>query len=137
MIFDWGTSLNDSFINKVLGVRVETLTVTLPPQPRDSGVKLTVAVGLHSGRSGQEVPLPSDERDSIWAVTFPLQALRRHLERQVVVGNIDVARVVPLVGIVFTPFSMPPRVGLIPVIGANRHGEKPQRTERQEEPRAC
>lgn len=124
-------------MNKVLGLQVEALPVTLPPQPGDGGVKLPAAVRLHGRRCGQEVPLPPDERSSIWAVTFPLQALRRHLEGEVVVGNVDVARVVSLVGIVFTPLPMPPRVGLVPVVGADRHGEQPERAKRQEEPRAC
>lgn len=32
---------------------------------------------------------------------------------------------------------MPSRVGLVPIIGADRHGEQPQRAHRQEEPSAC
>jgi len=126
-----------TFVNKVLGLQVESLPVTLPPKPGDGGVKLPAAMRLHGRRCGQKVPLPPDERSSIWAVTFPLQALWRHLEGEVVVWNVDVTGVVSLVGIVFTPLSMSPRIGLVPIIGANRHGEEPQRTESQEEPCAC
>lgn len=125
-----------TFVNKVLGLQVEALAVTLPPEAGDGGVELPIAVRLHGRRGGQEVALPPDESPSIRAVTFSLQALRRHLEGQVVVGDVDVARVVSLVGIVFTPLPVSPRVGLVPVVGADRHGEQPQRAERQEEPRA-
>lgn len=59
--------------------------MTLPPQAGDGGVKLPAAVRLHPGRRGQKVPLPPDESSGPGAVTFPLQALRRHLEREVVV----------------------------------------------------
>lgn len=123
-----------TFVNKVLGLQVESFPVTLSPKPGDGGVKLPTAVRLHGRRCGQKVPLLPDESSSIWAVTFPLQALWRHLEGEVVVWNVDVTRVVSLVGIVLTPFSVSPRVGLVPIIGADRHGEQPQRTERQEEP---
>lgn len=126
-----------TFVYKVLGLQVEAFPVTLPPEPGDGGVKLPTAVRLHGRRCGQEVPLPPDESTSIWAATFPLQALWRHLEGEVVGWNVDVPRVVSLVGIVFTPLPMSPRVGLVPIIGADRHGEQPQRTERQEEPCAC
>lgn len=125
-----------TFVNKVLGLQVESLPVTLPPQPGDGGVELAAAVRLHGRRCGQEVSLPPDESSSIWPVTFPLQALWRHLKGEVVVGNVDVARVVSLVGIVFTPLPVSARVGLVPIIGADRHGEQPERTKRQEEPRA-
>lgn len=123
-----------TFVNKVLGLQVESFPVTLSPKPGDGGVKLPTAVRLHGRRSGQKVPLRPDESTSIWAVTFPHQALWRHLEGEVVVRNVDVTRVVSLVGIVFTPLSVPPSVGLVPIIGADRHGEQPQRAERQEEP---
>lgn len=125
-----------TFVNEVLGLRVESFPVTFPPETRDSGVKLPATVRLHGRRPGQKVPLSPEDRSSIWAVTFPLQALWRHLEGEVVARNVDVTRVVSLTGIVFTPLSMSPRVRLVPIIGANRHGEQPQRAESQEEPRA-
>lgn len=125
-----------TFVNEVLGLRVESFPVTFPPETRDGGVKLPATVRLHGRRPGQKVPLPPEDRSSIWAVTFPLQALWRHLEGEVVARNVDVTRVVSLTGIVFTPLSMSPRVRLVPIIGANRHGEQPQRAESQEEPRA-
>ena len=62
--------------------------------------------------------------------------LWRHLERQVAVRDVDVARVVALVRIVLAPLPVPARVRLVPVVGADRHGEQPQRAESQEEPRA-
>lgn len=124
-----------TFVDQVLGLQVEALAVTLPPQPGDGGVKLPAAVGLHGGRGGHEVPLLPDERSGARAAASPLRApLQRHLERQVVARNVDVARVVPLVGVVLTPLPVPPGVGLVPVIGADRHGEEPERAERQEEP---
>lgn len=126
-----------TFVDEVLGLQVEARTVTLPPEPGDGGVVLPAAVGLHGRRGGQKVPLPPEERSSVRAAaTFPLQALWRHLEGEVVVRNVDVARVVSLVGIVFTPLPVPPRVRLVPVVGADRHGEQPQRAQSQEEPRA-
>lgn len=111
--------------------------MTLPPQAGDGGVKLPAAVRLHPGRRRQKVPLPADESSDAAAVTFPLQARRRHLEGEVVARNVDVSRVGPLVGIVFTPLPVPSGVGLVPIIGADRHREQPQRAHRQEEPRAC
>lgn len=74
-----------TFVNKILGLQVEAFPVTLPPKPGDGGVKLPTAMRLHGRRRGQEVALPPDESTSIWAVTFPLQALWRHLEGEVVV----------------------------------------------------
>lgn len=123
-----------TFVNKVLGLQVESFPVTLPPKPGDGGVELPAAVRLHGRRRGQKVPLLPAEGTSIWAQTFPLQARWTHLQGEVVVGNVDVARVVALVGIVLAPLPVSPRVGLVPVIGADRHGEQPQRTKRQEEP---
>lgn len=125
-----------TFVNKVLGFQVESFPMTLPPKPGDGGVELPTAMRLHSGRSSQKVPLPPDESSGIWAVPSHLHASWGHLEREVVVGDVDVPRVVSLVGIVFTPLSMSPRICLVPVVGANRHSEKPQRAKRQEEPRA-
>lgn len=126
-----------TFVDKVLGLQVEAFPVALPPQAGHGGVKLPVAVGLHGGGCGQEVSLPADvSRPSIRPAASPLRAPRRHLERQVVVGDVDVARVVALVGVVLAPLAVSPRVGLVPVVGADRHGEQPERAERQEEPRA-
>lgn len=123
-----------TFVNKVVGLQVKSLPVTRPPQAGDGGIELPAAERLHGGRCGQKVPLPPDEGSSIRAVTFPLQALWRHLEGQVMAGNVDVARVVSLVGIVFTSLPVPSRVRLVPIIGADRHGEEPQRAQSQEEP---
>lgn len=115
-----------TFVDKVLGLQVETLPVALPPQAGHGGVKLPVAVGLHGGCCGQEVSLPPDERrSSIRPAASSLRAPRRHLERQVVVGDVDIARVVALVGVILAPLAVSPRVGLVPVVGADRHGEQP------------
>ena len=110
--------------------------MTLPPQARHGGVELPIAVRLHGGGGGREVALRPGQSSSIRAATFPGQAPRRHLEGEVVVGDVDVARVVALVGIVLTSLPVPPGVRLVPVVGADRHGEQPQRAERQEETRA-
>lgn len=123
-----------TFVDEVLGLQVEALPVTLPPQAGDGGVELAAAVGLHRGRCGHEVPLAPAEQSSPSPRPLP-QALRRHLEGQVVVGDVDVSRVGALVGVVFTPLPVPPRVRLVPVVGADGHGEQPQRTESQEQPR--
>lgn len=119
-----------TFVNKVLGLQVESFPVTLPPKPGDGRVELSAAVGFHWRRRGQKVPLPPNERSSIWAGFW------RHLEWEVVVWNVDVTGVVPLVGIVFAPLSVSPGVGLVPVVGADRHGEETQRAKSQEKPSA-
>lgn len=123
-----------TFVNQVLRLQVESFPVTLPPQAGDGGVKLPTAVRLHGRCCGHEMSLPPNENASIWADTFSLQALRRHLEGEVRVRNVDVTRVGPLVHIVLTPFPVPPRIGFVPIVGADRHGEKRQCTHRQEEP---
>ena len=106
--------------------------MTLSPKPRDGGVELAAAVGLHRGGSSQKVPFFPDERKrfSTRAVTFPFYAIWRHLQGEVVIGDVDVTGIVSLVCVVFTPFPMSPCICLVPVVGAYRHGKQTQRTER-------
>lgn len=123
-----------TFVDQVLGLQVEALPVTLLPEPGDGGVKLPAAVRLHGGRRGHEVPLLAHERSCARAAASPLRApLRRHLDREVVARNVDVTGVVPFVGVVLTPLPVSPGVGLVPVVGADRHGEESERAHSQEE----
>lgn len=125
-----------TFVNELLGLQVEPLPVTLPPQPGHGGVELAAAVSLHGGRSGHEVPLPPEESVLARAVLSPRQASWGHLQGEVVVGDVDEARDGSFVGIVLAPLPVSPRVRLVPVVGTNGHGEQPQRAQRQEKPRA-
>lgn len=137
MIFDWSTPLNYPFVDKVFRLQVEAFPVTLPPKAQDGGVELPAAVRLHGGCCWHKVAFNPAERSHIWASAFPLQrALWGHLEGEVGVGDVDVSRVVSLVGIVLTSLPVSPGVRLVPVVGADCHGEQPQRAHGQEEPRA-
>ncbi len=68
-----------TFVNEVLGLQVKALAVTLSPQTGDRGIELAAAVRLHGRRRSRSVPLHARLR------RFPLIALWRHLERQVVI----------------------------------------------------
>lgn len=106
--------------------------MALPPQPGDGGVVLPTAVGLHGRGWRQDVPLgPQRRRPSTPRVFIP----RHHAQGQVVVGDVDVARVVPFVGIILAALAMPPGVRLVPVVGADRNCDQPQSAKCQEETR--
>lgn len=68
-----------TFVNEILRLQVKTLAVTLSPQTGDGGVKLAAAVRLHGRRRSRSVALHARFH------RFPLIALWRHLERQVVI----------------------------------------------------
>lgn len=111
--------------------------MALPPQSGDGGVELPTAERLHGRGRRQEVPPGPQQHFAAAAGALPLHALllRQHAERQVAVGDVDVAGVVPFVGVILAALPVPPRVRLVPVVGADRHRDQPQRAGRQEQTR--
>ena len=95
--------------------------MALPPQAGDGRVKLTTAMGLHGRCSSHKVSFVPDDSASIWAITFPLNALRRHLERKVVIRDVDIPRVIALIDMVFTSLPVSSCIRLVPVVGADCH----------------
>ena len=126
-----------TFKDQILRLQVEALSVALSPQSRDGGVELPTAEGLHGRGGRQEVPLGPQQHLAADAGALPLHALLlgQHAEREVVVGDVDVAGVVPFVRVILAALPVPPRVRLVPVVGADRHCDQPQSAERQEETR--
>lgn len=123
-----------TFKDQILRLQVEPLSVALSPQSGDGGVVLPTAVGLHGRGWRREVPLSPQQR-SAGAPTSRLSILWQHPEREVVVGDVDVAGVVPAARIALAALPVPPRVRLVPVVGADRHCNQPQGAECQEETR--
>lgn len=121
-----------TFEDQILRFQVESLAVALSPQPGDGGVEVPTAEGLHGRGGRQKVPLGPQQN-----IAFPLCVFlpRQHAEREVVVGDVNVARVVSFVRVILAALPVPPGVRLVPVVGAHRHGYQPQRAERQEQPR--
>lgn len=123
-----------TFKDQILRLQVEALPVALPPQSRDGGVVLPAAVGLHGRGWRREVALRPQQR-SPGAPPRRLSILWQHPEREVVVGDVDVARVVPAARVALASLAVPPRVRLVPVVGADGHRDQPQGAESQEETR--
>lgn len=119
-----------TFVNEILGLQVKTLAMTLSPQTGDRGVELAATVRLHGRRRSWSVPLHAR------LCRFPLIALWRHLERQVVIWDVNVSGIVTLVCVVLTALAMPPSIRLVPVIGADGYNQQDQSANRQEKPRA-
>lgn len=107
---------NLTSVDELVGLQVEAVAVTLPPQTRHGGIEPAAAVRLHSRQRSNEVPLLSGQ---------PLSTgFRRHPERQVAVRDGDVARVVAVARVTLAALAVPPRVRLVPVVGADGHGEE-------------
>lgn len=121
-----------TFKDQILRLQVEPFPVALSPQPGDGGVEVPTAEGLHGGGGRQEVSLGPQQN-----IALPLCVFlpRQHAEREVVVGDVDVARVVSFVWVILAALPVPPGVRLVPAVGAYRHGYQPQRAERQKQPR--
>lgn len=127
-----------TFEDQILRLQVKALPVTLSPQSGDGGVVLPTAVGLHSRGGRQEVPLGPQQQHlaaAAGASTFRVFILWHHAQGEVVVGDVDVAGVVPFVGIILAALPVPPRVRLVPIVSADRYCDQPQSTERQKETR--
>lgn len=125
-----------TFEDQILCLQIEALAVTLPPQPGDGGVVLPTAVGLHGRGWRQDVPLgPQRCLACGGASTSHVFIPRHHAQGQVVGGDVDVARVVPFVGIILAALAVPPGVRLVPVVGADRDRNQPQGAECQKETR--
>lgn len=125
-----------TFEDQILRLQVEALAVTLPPQSGDGGVVLPTAVGLHGRGGRQDVPLGPQRRLAPGGASTSHGFIpRHHPQGQVVVGDVDVARVVPFVGIILAALAVPPGVRLVPVVGADRDRDEPQSAECQKETR--
>lgn len=107
------------------------------PQSGDGGVVLPAAVGLHGRGRRQEVAFSPQQHSAAdaGAPTFRVRILRQHPEREVAVGDVNVAGVVPPAGITLAALPVPPGVRLVPVVSADRYGNQPQSAKRQKEPR--
>lgn len=77
----------------------------------------------------------SPQQHSAADATSRVRILRQHPEREVVVGDVNVAGVVPPAGITLAALPVPPGVRLVPVVSADRDGYQPQSAKRQKEPR--
>lgn len=108
-----------------------------PPQPGDGGVDVPIAEGFRGRGWRQEVPLSPQQHLATDTGAFPLHVLllRQHAEREVVVGDVDVAGVVSFVGQILAALAVPPGVRLVPVVSADRHHDQPQSEKRQKETR--
>ena len=122
-----------TFKDQVLCLQVEALSVALFPQSGDGGVELPTAERLHGRGRRQEVPLRPQQR--LAAPPLHISLLWQHAEREVVVGDVDVARVVSFVGVILAAFPVPPRVRLVPVVSADRDCYQSQSAKSQKEPR--
>lgn len=69
--------------------------MALSPQSGDGGVEVPTAEGLHGRGRRQEVPLGPQQHLAADTGALPLHGLLlwQHAEREVVVGDVDVARV--------------------------------------------
>lgn len=128
---------SQTFKDQILRLQVKALSVALSPQSGDGGVVLPTAVGLHGWGRRQEVPFSPQQHSAAdaGAPTFRVRILRQHPEREVVVGDVNVAGVVPPAGITLAALPVPPGVRLVPVVSADRYGYQPQSAKRQKEPR--
>lgn len=95
---------------------------------------MPTAEGLHGGGRGrQEVALGPQQLQRVASFPPAGSVPRQHPERQV--GDVDVARVVPFVRVVLAALPVPPGVRLVPVVGADGHGDEPQSAESQNQTR--
>lgn len=120
-----------TFPDELLAVRLVARAVAAPPEPRDGGVEAAAAVrvqrgggggswGGGRGPAGQQSPRgPSAERQ--------VRAGRRH----------GTGRVAALVAEAAAALAVPPRVRLVPGVGADGHGQQRQGGGGQEQPRAA
>lgn len=115
-------------VDKLVSLQVEAVAVTLPPQARHGGIEPSAAVELYSRQRSGEMPLLSGQPFS--------SSFRRHPERQVAVRDGDVARVVAVARVAVAALAVPPRVRLVPIVGADGHGEEAEGAERQQQARA-
>ena len=103
--------------------------MAFPPQPHVGGVVLPAA--LVRGAHGKQLPpVPGQQQ-----LLLPAgRAAPAGPQRQADVGDVDEARVLAAAGEASAPLLVPPGVGLVPVVGAHRHGQHAQGAEREREP---
>lgn len=100
--------------------------MALAPEPHVGGVVAFAA--LIGGAHGEQLPSVARQQQLLLPA---VQARAARPQREAVVGDVNKTRVLPAAGETPTPLSVPPRVRLVPVVGANRHGQHPERTEGQ------
>lgn len=122
---------SQTFKDQIFRLQVKALSVALSPQSGDGGVVLPTAVGLHGWGRRQEVPFSPQQHSNAdaGAPTSGVRIPRQHPEREVVVGGVNVAGVVPPTGITLAALPVPPGVRLVPAVSADRYGYQPQSAE--------
>ncbi len=96
------------------------------PQPHVGGVIQPAA--LIGGAHGEQLPSVPRQQQLFLPV---VQARAARPQREAIVGDVNKARVLPAAGETSAPLSVPPGVRLVPVVGADSHGQHPERAEGQ------
>lgn len=113
-----------TFSNKILDILIKSKAMAFAPQSHVGGVVLPAA--LVGGAHGEELPsVPRQQQLLLPAV----QARATRPQREAVVGDVNKARVLSATGETPAPLTIPPGVRLVPVVGADSHGQHPERAE--------
>lgn len=120
-----------TFPDELLAVRLVTRAVAAPPEPRHGGVEAAAAVRVQRGGSGGGRGggrgAPGQERPRGSSAERQVRAGRRH----------GAGRVAALVAEAAAALAMPPRVCLVPGVGADSHGQEGEGGGGQEQPGAA
>lgn len=132
MVLHSSAALNNSFPDELLAVRLVARTVAAPPEPRDCGVEAAAAVRVQRGGSGGGGRgggrgSPGQERPRGSGAERQVRAGRRH----------GAGRVAALVAEAAAALAVPPRVRLVPGVGADGHGQEGEGGGGQEQPGAA
>lgn len=114
-----------TFTNEILDVLIEALPVTFAPQPHVSGVVLPAALVCRA--HGEQLPPIAGVQELLLPAIQPGPTRSK---REAVIGNVNKARVVPPIGETSAALLVSPGVRLVPVVGADRHGQHTQGTQR-------
>ncbi len=115
-----------TFSNEVLDILIKSKPMAFAPQPHVGGVILPAA--LIGGAHGEQLPSVPRQQQLFLPV---VQARAARPQREAIVGDVNKARVLPAAGETSAPLSVPPGVRLVPVVGADSHGQHPERAEGQ------
>lgn len=116
-----GLISNVTFKNQILVFQVESFSMAFLPQAGGGWVVVAAAARLQDGLRVQGFPQSSS-------------GLGAHPEREVLVWDVNVTRVVSLTGVFFASIAVLPRIRLVPVVRADGHDQESDGAQGQKEP---